>query len=251
MKIKNQFNFFCHFHVICVVYLTFKWEQNFPLFQLASNIVRIKSISSKRSQSQNIWTQFKTSINPIDDTDEWKKSSILMKLITVIRIPAKLFLLFTIPVVDYAENLNGWSKLLNILHCIILPQFGLFVTGYIKFMIFAIPLAVIVFILSCILAITIFFTSKPEKQPTYHKLFVIGSFVGSILVISTVASEIVSLLETFGIAMALSHSLLGMTAMAWGNSVGDLIANITLARKGHQEMGFSACFGSPMFSKFE
>lgn len=46
----------------------------------------------------------------------------------------------------------------------------------------------------------------------------------------------------------LSHSMLGLSVLAWGNSIGDLIANIALARKGYQRMGFAACFGGPMFN---
>lgn len=78
---------------------------------------------------------------------------------------------------------------------------------------------------------------------------VFGSFVGSIIVISVVATELVSILSTLGVVSNLSHSMLGLSVLAWGNSIGDLMANVSLARQGYAKMGFAACFGGPMFSK--
>lgn len=76
-----------------------------------------------------------------------------------------------------------------------------------------------------------------------------GSFVGSILVISSMAKEVVAVLSTLGVVSNLSNSFLGLSVLAWGNSVGDLISNIALAKKGYYRMGFAACFGGPLFSK--
>lgn len=62
------------------------------------------------------------------------------------------------------------------------------------------------------------------------------------------AEEVVSVLAAFGVITNLTHSMLGLSILAWGNSVGDLIANITLANQGYQQMAFAACFGGPMLS---
>lgn len=75
-----------------------------------------------------------------------------------------------------------------------------------------------------------------------------GSFVGSMCVISSLAGELVAILSAFGIVGNLSESFLGLSVLAWGNSIGDLIANVALARRGHQRMGFAACFGGPLFN---
>lgn len=68
------------------------------------------------------------------------------------------------------------------------------------------------------------------------------------MVISTVASEVVAILSTMGIVSDMTNSMLGLSVLAWGNSIGDLISNVALARQGYTKMGFSACFGGPMFS---
>ena len=39
-----------------------------------------------------------------------------------------------------------------------------------------------------------------------------------------------------------------MTVLAWGNSMADLSANVTLARKGLANMAITACFAGPVFN---
>ena len=46
----------------------------------------------------------------------------------------------------------------------------------------------------------------------------------------------------------LSDAILGLTVLAWGNSIGDLIADTAMAKRGHPRTGFSACFGGPLFN---
>lgn len=75
-----------------------------------------------------------------------------------------------------------------------------------------------------------------------------GTFIGSILVISAVANEVVAVLGSLGIVLELSKPLLALSALTVGNSLGDLIGSITLAKNGYAKMAFAACFGGPMFS---
>lgn len=62
------------------------------------------------------------------------------------------------------------------------------------------------------------------------------------------ASNVVYILEVIGFITGLSQSFLGTTFLAVGNSLGDLLADISLARSGYQKMAFAACFGGPLFS---
>lgn len=64
------------------------------------------------------------------------------------------------------------------------------------------------------------------------------------------ASNVVNILEVIGFITRLSKSFLGTTFLAVGNSLGDLLADITLAKTGYHKMAFSACFGGPLFSKY-
>ncbi|UKZ51613.1 hypothetical protein TrVGV298_005374 [Trichoderma virens] len=78
--------------------------------------------------------------------------------------------------------------------------------------------------------------TSEEKRPEYHFLFCFLGFIISIAWISTVA------------VLGISEALLGLTIFAAGNSVGDLVADITVARLGYPVMALSACFGGPMLN---
>lgn len=37
----------------------------------------------------------------------------------------------------------------------------------------------------------------------------------------------------------------GITVLAWGNSIGDFVSNLTVAKQGFPQMAIGACFGGP------
>ena len=86
-----------------------------------------------------------------------------------------------------------------------------------------------------LLAILVLFTSE-QTRPKYHYLLCFMGFIISIAWISTIAGEVVGVLKTFGVVLGISEALLGLTIFAAGNSVGDLIADITVARLGYPVM---------------
>ena len=123
-------------------------------------------------------------------------------------------------------------------------QFTFMIFGYV-------PLALLIFIISIAIDIAVYKTSRNDCPPKYHVAFAVGSFAGSILVIYNVAKEVVSVMTTVGIISDLTDSMVGLSILAWGNSVGDVFANIALAKQGYQQMAFAACFGGPMFSEYK
>lgn len=52
-------------------------------------------------------------------------------------------------------------------------------------------------------------------------------FIVSVMWIMTIVDEVVSILQTIGIIVGLSDAILGLTVFAIGNSLGDLVANVT------------------------
>lgn len=42
--------------------------------------------------------------------------------------------------------------------------------------------------------------------------------------------------------------MLGFTVLAWGNSIGDLMANLSIAKKGYAEMAMTGCYAAPLFN---
>lgn len=73
-------------------------------------------------------------------------------------------------------------------------------------------------------------------------------FVMAAAWIDTIAESLVEALTFVGIVLGIPSPVLGLTLLAWGNSMGDLSTNITMARKGLANMAMTACFAGPVFS---
>jgi sodium/potassium/calcium exchanger 6 len=91
-------------------------------------------------------------------------------------------------------------------------------------------------------------TTTPDKPPKYRVILCFLGFVVSIAWISTIANEVVGVLKAFGVILGISDAILGLTIFAVGSSLGDLVADITVARLGYPVMALSACFGGPMLN---
>jgi sodium/potassium/calcium exchanger 6 len=76
------------------------------------------------------------------------------------------------------------------------------------------------------------------------------NFVMAVLWIYLLATEVVSIVTMIGEVSGISDTLLGLTLIAWSNSVGDLVNDLTVARQGYPRMAISACFGGPLFSEW-
>lgn len=83
---------------------------------------------------------------------------------------------------------------------------------------------------------------------TWRSFLSLLGFLVAISWIATIATEVVAVLKTIGVILDISDSLLGLTIFAVGNSLGDLVADITVARLGYPVMALSACFGGPMLN---
>jgi sodium/potassium/calcium exchanger 6 len=66
--------------------------------------------------------------------------------------------------------------------------------------------------------------------------------------IDFIADKLVNLLDFLGIICRIPAPIMGLTILAWGNSMGDLSANLTMARKGLANMAMTACFAGPVFN---
>ena len=87
-------------------------------------------------------------------------------------------------------------------------------------------------------------TSNPASRFFSGMLTIVAFFI-SMVWMDVVAGEVVSLLTAAGKICNISEALLGATVLAWGNSIGDFIANRTVARDGRPKMAVAACFAGP------
>ncbi|KAM6567978.1 hypothetical protein CsatA_027106 [Cannabis sativa] len=89
----------------------------------------------------------------------------------------------------------------------------------------------------------------PPKQCLFPWL--VSGFVMSVTWTYLVAEELVSLLLALGTVFGISPSILGLTVLAWGNSLGDLIANVAMALRGGPDgaqIAISGCYAGPLFN---
>ena len=191
---------------------------------------------------------FLAAVNPID-TEEWQETNWFWKSYQVVKSPVDLLFRLTTPVVDKEKDQDNWCQYLGILQCVLGPLFSVFAINVAfdsiagsNFQVWHLTLLV-----GVLLGVMVGFTSR-SSAPKYHFLFAFAGFVISIVWIYIIANEVVSLLKAFGVMFGLSDAILGLTVLAWGNSIGDMIADTSMARRGSPRAGFSAAFGGPLFN---
>jgi solute carrier family 24 (sodium/potassium/calcium exchanger), member 6 len=91
-------------------------------------------------------------------------------------------------------------------------------------------------------------TTSHNREPKYRPLLCFLGFAVAIGWISSIANEVVGVLKAIGVILNISDAILGLTIFAVGNSCGDLVADITVAKLGFPVMALSACFGGPMLN---
>jgi len=70
----------------------------------------------------------------------------------------------------------------------------------------------------------------------------------SLIWLYALANIIVDLLTLFGFISGINVTLLGLTILSWGNSVGDTMASISISGRGFGEMALTGCIAGPIFS---
>ncbi|KAF8467662.1 Sodium/calcium exchanger protein-domain-containing protein [Kalaharituber pfeilii] len=147
---------------------------------------------------------------------------------------------------DFNMPEGGWNRWLIAIQCICAPLFVTLIffgdsPSLVKPILYSLVVG-----LSCLLFLLVL--TSPDHAPRYHHLLCYAGFVVAISWISTIANEVVGVLKAIGIIFNISDAILGLTIFAMGNSLGDLVANITIAKLGFPVMALSACFGGPMLN---
>lgn len=104
-------------------------------------------------------------------------------------------------------------------------------------------------LVSVVLLIPLLLTTTPFHRPRPYRIILsLAGFVVSIAWISAIASQVVGALKALAVILNMSHAIMGLTIFAVGNSLGDLVADVTVAKLGYPVMALSACFGGPMLN---
>ncbi|XP_032931328.1 mitochondrial sodium/calcium exchanger protein isoform X2 [Catharus ustulatus] len=190
-------------------------------------------------------------LSPLDYR-KWRRKPWYWRLFKAFKVPVELVLLLTVPVVDPDKDDLNWRRPLNCLHILTSPLLCVLTLKSGTYGLYQIqgifPVWGLVTLVASALALIIFITTSNEEPPKYHCVFAFLGFLASAMWINAAATELVNILRTLGIIFQLSNTVLGLTLLAWGNSIGDTFSDLTMARQGYPRMAFSACFGGIIFN---
>ncbi|KNA12803.1 hypothetical protein SOVF_122590 [Spinacia oleracea] len=216
------------------------WNTNFAIY---SDYVK----SSVQDNSRPLWGWNDDGLNMNDDNSPCSFSMLYSILEIPLSIPRRL----TIPVVEEER----WSKVYAIASAFLAPVLLAVLwntqedlnplSGKLAYF--------IAFFSGFTFSILSFLYTNPEHPPrssTFLFPFVFGGFFMSIIWFYIVANELVALLVSLGTIFGVNPSMLALTILAWGNSMGDLMSNTALAMHDNKgvQIAMSGSYAGPMFN---
>eukprot|EP00117_Sycon_ciliatum_P048272 scpid30615/ scgid34388/ Sodium/potassium/calcium exchanger 6; Na(+)/K(+)/Ca(2+)-exchange protein 6; Solute carrier family 24 member 6 len=203
------------------------------------------------------WRKLATGLWPYS-VDDFKALSWLGRVMLVLRVPIRLCLTLTTPVIqpsnddDTDEHTNAnWNKFLIAANCLMAP---IFATLALDLFFHKIQGAEVIFVgvvasgVGLLLFFCVIVFTRSYQAPRAKPIFSFLGFLMSVAWIYMIANEVVNILDTVGVVLKLNGAFLGLTVLAGGNSVCDLVANFLVAKSGKAEMAVAACYGSPLLN---
>jgi sodium/potassium/calcium exchanger 6 len=146
---------------------------------------------------------------------------------------------------------EAWSKSYAVAHPIAAPLVLLVATGSWSAHVGSLSAPIFVCLVGLAPALAVYLltlNSRPPKGGVVALLWVLGAFLMCVAWIYILAGELVVCLEALGRMLSVPSAYLGLTVLAWGNSIGDFFSNTSLARRGLGEMALAGCYGGPVFN---
>ncbi|CAN6298377.1 unnamed protein product [Urochloa humidicola] len=106
-------------------------------------------------------------------------------------------------------------------------------------------------VLLAALAATTTEDASPPRGRRRRLPWLAAGFAMSVLWAYTLARELVALLVAIGHVVGIKPSVLGVTVLAWGDSLGDLVSNVAMAvhgGAGGAQTAVSGCYAGPLFN---
>jgi len=162
---------------------------------------------------------------------EWSHLSVARRVLPVACVPLHFIFALTVPIVDYIDReeerrvgyFSWWSRHLLALNLLIDPLFLAWGLGGVGAQWGSFPAWALCLIIGVVASAVSLLVTNDERPPRYYQLLAPLSFLTSVFWIYFLAGELVSLIEVIGIVFGVSETLLGLTVLAWGNSIGGWI----------------------------
>ena len=122
--------------------------------------------------------------------------------------------------------------------------------GGLSVLVFGLPAGVVILICGAPASIAVYLLThrnRPPKGRIFGNTWVLFAFIMCVFWIYALAKELVTCLSSLGDILHVPPAILGLTLLAWGNSVGDLSSNVAVAVKGYGEMAIAGCYAGPIF----
>ncbi|KAF9586475.1 hypothetical protein BGW38_004186 [Lunasporangiospora selenospora] len=255
-----------------------------PVHRRPSPSLRSRSFESPRGEVIEMFPQEtcfeKVTTAFFPTLQDWHEKKLVVKILAIASAPIVLLLTLTLPVVDLDDNqedpisgerevvnspnllspiseqpmqecpaesqYNSWCRTSATVQMILAPAF---LTAVVTSAAGKSPFIIAVSLAGGVtLALVLRISSTEAKPPKFFEALAFVGFLVAVAWIFLVANEVVGILQAIGMILGLSDAILGLTVFAMGNSLGDLVANITIAKLGFPRMAFSACFGSPLLT---
>lgn len=215
-----------------------------------NNLMPHKKAKSSKLSSTFYWTQvqLKRRIQHHVMSSDWWDYEWYYKIASVMDYPSVFLRDMTIPTTD-AEL---WSRTNAVLQPVFAPIFLLAVAGEHTKHVGAMPIILFSMLMCIFPAGVVFLITHTSKPPSgrFGGLWMSFSFLMCIAWIYLLAGELVACLSAVGAVLHIPSSFMGLTILAWGNSIGDYFANVAVAKQGFSEMAVTGCIGGPIFNMF-
>lgn len=125
-----------------------------------------------------------------------------------------------------------------------------FQLGFLPLLVFdfeiTLPLIIVAMILPVISIATRYLLIKEHYELIFPSISSLIGFFSVLKLITFAATAVISILKKLAEVYQMNESILGLTFLSLGNSVGDVVTNLALAGLGRPLTGLHACFGSPL-----
>ncbi|KAH7831143.1 Ca2+:Cation Antiporter (CaCA) Family Protein [Monocercomonoides exilis] len=87
-----------------------------------------------------------------------------------------------------------------------------------------------------------------EKVGHVDAVFAVWEVSMAVIWMNAIANELVATIQMLGHLLSISNGVMSATILSWGDALGDVVANIGIARAGRPTMAVSACYSGPLLN---